>query len=1022
MRPLHLTMQAFGPYAGREEVDFTRLGERSFFLIHGPTGGGKTTILDAMCYALYGDTSGGTRHGKEMRSDYADPATLTEIVFDFSLGGSCYRVQRMPEQERPRKRGDGMTTQKPEATLWKLEKGSGSSPSETSVIETQSSRVTTGIEDLLGFKSDQFRQVIMLPQGQFEELLLAGSKEREAILEILFQTEIYRRIEEALKAAAKELTDEMALLNQRHDVLLEQAEADDLSELDGNLKDLQTRLARAEESLELLRAKEKKTQMRFQAGRDLDDKFRERGEAEKELGLFIEADREIKEKKQRLKLARKAAGIIAVEEAMEDRQKEVRGLRDDLDEAARTMEQAKGRKAEAARVLAREKRREGARKTANKLVIRLEGLADQMAALEEARVRMKQVRKDLETVNGDVEARHEAITKTADGAKALEQTILKAREKAGAVPALRLRLEHSRKQLKQRQKLETSRHGLKDERKALRDFEKKMKQARTRLEKARKVREHLEQAWREGQAGILAATLQTDAPCPVCGSIEHPHPAHLPPDVPDQDRLNEQRARVEAAEQESERARDAHAAKQREVSRLEAEVRSTEEGLGEAAGLALRSSASAVKKLARDLETAQASDRTVTEATADLERMRKQETEARKELAEKEAALKKAEKAFEGVRAVVREREGKLPRDIRTRTELERALVQARTDNKRLLDALDAAQERESETRQAHAGTRAAAAAAERALKAAKRESAKAEVRFAGRIKAAGFADPEHYENAKLQDEEIEHLAEEIDDHEAGFKAAKLRLTRARQATRAKKRPDLAALQRKADEAKSECDESIARTAGIRKEHSNLAGLRKEVSRTERKLGNLEKRYYVAGKIADVANGKNTQGITFQRFVLAALLDDVLSAATERLKVMSRGRFDLHRAGERTDRRLAGGLDLDVYDSYTGTSRPVSTLSGGETFLAALSLALGLADVVQAYAGGLRMETIFVDEGFGSLDPESLDLAVRALMDLQRGNRLVGIISHVPELRERIDVRLEVRPTRRGSSSRFVGI
>ncbi len=1022
MRPLKLIMQAFGPYAGREEVDFRSLGDKSFFLIHGPTGGGKTTILDAMCYALYGDTSGGTRNGKEMRSDHADSATPTEIVFDFALGGACYRVCRMPEQGRPRKRGDGMTTQRPEATLWKLKQVADSSLREAGVIETQWSRVTTVIEDLLGFKSEQFRQVIMLPQGRFQELLLAGSKEREAILEMLFQTEIYRRIEEALKAAAKELADEMQSLNQRRAILLEQAEVDDGPELDRRLRDLETKLARAEASLEHLRAREKNTQQRLQAGRALADRVRERETAEQELGLFAEAGREMREKKQRLKLARKAAGIVAVEEAMEDRQREARECKHGLNGARQTLEQTKKRRDESARVLAREKRCEGKRQRASKQVIRLEGFVGQMAELEDARGRLEHARKHLGAVTGDVETRGRAIAKTADGMKALDRTLTKGREKAGAVPALRLRLEHSGKQLKQRQKLETARRGLRDARKALRGLESEMKQTGMCLERARKVRERLEKAWREGQAGILAGTLRTDTPCPVCGSIEHPHPAHLPPDVPDQDRLNQQRARVEAAEKQRDQARDAHAERQREVSRLEAEVHSLAGGLGEAAGRPLSSAVAAVRRLERDLEGAEASGRTAEEASADLERMRKQETGARKELTEREAALKRAEKEFEGARAVVREREGKLPRKIRTRTELESALVQARSDYKSLLDALEAARERDSATRQAYAEAGADARAAMKALRAAERESGKAEARFAKRIKAAGFSDPEHYENAKLEDEEAEHLAEEIDDHEAGLKAAKLRLTRARQATRGRQRPDIAALERKAEEAKSECDESIARAAEIRKEHSDAAGLRKEVERTERNLKNLEKQYCVAGKIADVANGKNTQGITFQRFVLAALLDDVLSAATERLKVMSRGRFDLQRAGERTDRRSAGGLDLEVYDSYTGTARPVSTLSGGETFLAALSLALGLADAVQAYAGGIRMETVFVDEGFGSLDPESLDLAVRALMDLQRGNRLVGIISHVPELKERIDVRLEVSPTRRGSTARFVGI
>jgi len=174
------------------------------------------------------------------------------------------------------------------------------------------------------------------------------------------------------------------------------------------------------------------------------------------------------------------------------------------------------------------------------------------------------------------------------------------------------------------------------------------------------------------------------------------------------------------------------------------------------------------------------------------------------------------------------------------------------------------------------------------------------------------------------------------------------------------------------------------------------------------------------GHIADVANGKNALGITFQRFVQISLLDDVLLAASKRLKIMSKGRFYLRRAAERVDRRTTGGLDLVVDDAYTGKTRPVATLSGGESFLASLSLALGLADVVQSYAGGVRLDTIFIDEGFGSLDSESLDLALRSLIDLQEGGRLVAIISHVEDLKERIDARLEVTASRTGSSARFV--
>jgi exonuclease SbcC len=190
------------------------------------------------------------------------------------------------------------------------------------------------------------------------------------------------------------------------------------------------------------------------------------------------------------------------------------------------------------------------------------------------------------------------------------------------------------------------------------------------------------------------------------------------------------------------------------------------------------------------------------------------------------------------------------------------------------------------------------------------------------------------------------------------------------------------------------------------------------LSKLSQKLEKLEESYAIFGRLSEVANGRNNYGITFQRFVLATLLDDVLIATTERLRIMSRGRYELHRVRDRSKR--PSGLDLEVYDSYTGTTRGVATLSGGESFLASLSLALGLADVVQAYAGGIHLETIFVDEGFGSLDPEALELALRALMDLQKGKRLVGVISHVSEMKEWIPARLEITAGRRGSEARFV--
>jgi exonuclease SbcC len=231
---------------------------------------------------------------------------------------------------------------------------------------------------------------------------------------------------------------------------------------------------------------------------------------------------------------------------------------------------------------------------------------------------------------------------------------------------------------------------------------------------------------------------------------------------------------------------------------------------------------------------------------------------------------------------------------------------------------------------------------------------------------------------------------------------------------------DLPALESVAASAEKAVEENVAHQRVLAAKLAQLDATLARLRDLDAELATLDARHAVIGQIANVANGRNPYNMTFQRYVLGVFLDEVLYAASQRLRIMSRGRFLLRRVREAAGGRSAGGLDLEVEDTYTSTARPVSTLSGGESFLASLALALGLADVVQGYAGGIRLETIFVDEGFGTLDPEALDLAIRALRDLQQGGRLVGIISHVTELKEWIDARLEITRDRRGSSARFV--
>jgi exonuclease SbcC len=337
-----------------------------------------------------------------------------------------------------------------------------------------------------------------------------------------------------------------------------------------------------------------------------------------------------------------------------------------------------------------------------------------------------------------------------------------------------------------------------------------------------------------------------------------------------------------------------------------------------------------------------------------------------------------------------------------------------------MTDALEAARKAAEQARLGHTEAQTALAAAASSAETVSADAETMRLDFVRRVREAGFDDHEAFKGAKLTDAQIEALDREIRDFRVALQAARERVERTAAAAAGISPPDVAVIKSVADGAETAVEQNV-------REEESLAGRLKQYDEQLSRLRALEAdlqamdaRYQLIGQVSEVANGRNDYRMTFQRFVLGVLLDEVLAAASLRLRIMSRSRYILQRVKDQSTGRGAGGLDLEVHDEWTGTTRAASTLSGGESFTASLALALGLADVVQARAGGIRLDTIFVDEGFGTLDPEALDLAIRALQDLQQGGRLVGIISHVTELKEWIDARLEVSSSRRGSTARFV--
>ncbi len=1020
MKPLKLILRAFGPYAGEQAIDFRDLGGRSFFLIHGPTGSGKTSVLDAICFALYGDTSGGERDAARVRSDHAGPETVTEVVFDFALGSEWYRIQRRPEQERPSLRGQDRLIREPKsAALWKLDPETGAAGT---VLADRWSRVTEEVERRLGFKADQFRQVVLLPQGRFRELLMAGSAGREEILEVLFQTENYRRIEETLKEEAQGIRRQVEELRQRKTVILEQAGVESDAALEEKLRELGEELAAARERLESLDVKEHTAQALLDAARDVEKRFAERESAETRWNELRARSGEFAEKRARLERGKRALSLRDIEKNREERIREREAAIREKAAAQKHLDTAIHRKEAAETSLRAEQERGPELDAARREYERLSELPARVRELEEA----EDVQRRCATAVADaVAAEKEAAGTHAAHAERAAAMLNEADEASRAALREAACLSDWERAKRVRESGESVALKRQHQRALALEREKALalRESREReLLLTRGEMERLEREWLGGQASVLAHRLVSGEPCPVCGSTAHPAPAAYDGVLPSESEVERARERARQCERELAKASETVLAREMEISRLESEIAPLLDIMGDSRGddpLALR---------AREKESKAALDIAV-EAGKRLTLLRERiEAEHREEIRAKEVLdrarerLAGAERELAG--AVVRadERKARIPDDFRSTPAILNAVSTAKKKYEDMARALDTAKTGLDAASERLAAAKTDALHAERGREEAERRAETAEREFDTRLREAGFADVPEVRAARLTDKDMRSLEEGIREFEAGLAAAEDRAIRARDAVKDLARSPLEPLERELADIRKEKADCGLQTGALAARIAETGKTRDALRTVITEMEDREARYRVIGRIADVANGggEKQRKLTFQRFVQAALLDDVLIEATRRLRIMSRGRFDLKRASGAGDARKSFGLDLTLYDSYTGTERPVNTFSGGESFLASLSLALGLADVVQAYAGGIRLETMFVDEGFGSLDPEALDLAFRALVDLQKGGRLVGIISHVPELRERIDARLEVIPGRTGSTARFV--
>lgn len=1044
MKPILLRLRAFGPFAGEESIDFSLLGQAPLFLIHGPTGAGKTTLLDGLCYALYGEASGDQRSAKWLRSDHAAPEGATEVELVFSLGGQGYRILRRPEQMRPKLKGAGFTQADAEAELWKLgleADARGEFPAAARLLAAGTAKVHEAIIGLLGFSVHQFRQVVLLPQGQFQRLLHAPSGEREDLLEALFKTIRYSRIQEALAREASKSKAEAEKLFAHTEVLLRQAGLEGRGDPAAPQRDLAADKAEAEAHLSRCLEAEKQAREAWTAAEKCLREYQRLDEAQARRDLWSLADKDMLPAEATRQAAQKAAALEGLFTARGMAEEQAQNLARQA-----LLADAAFLRAEADRT-SLQKDLQAARRSAEDLP-RLES---RLRQLEDAEPVYREWSQTAAEAAGAAAGKRRAETEWTTCRDLLESL-------RGQWRALEAGLSGLQEQALRRENLRGQIEKARAECKALTDYAHSQEiEARlsAELEKAASLCEAARQDWQNAredhqerqnrrlhaQAIFVAGALMPEQPCPVCGSTSHPRIAQGETEGLDDAALEMSR---QASAEKEKRFRQAESQKrdlEMAISREEAGRKSLlahplpdpAGGLADAQTRvrALEDSLQAAEEAAQALEIRrresallaarmEAGERKVAEiesakqaaADADLAWRTQQQGLEKRWLAWK---VRWEEEAggdggnLDATWPVLEEagtwlsRRGKIAADIQSR----RA-------------ALKLAEDRAETAGREWEKTKALREESARLQTEAEKETQARHEALARAYLAAGFDSYPAYLAARLDPGALTALESKLQAHRMEIRAIEEIEAAAGKALSGSPRPDLAALKADHDAWQAQTGAAQQRLGELKKQIEYRQDLQRQIEATEGLYAEAAARHHLASGLHQAASGTGESRVSFQRFVLGALLDDVLILASERLERMSRGRYALERAAAVAGGRSRAGLDLVVADNHTGTRRPAGMLSGGETFLASLALALGLADVVQAYAGGLHLDSLFIDEGFGTLDPEALDQALQSLEALREGGRLVGVISHVAELKERIAARIEILPTPRGSSLRVI--
>lgn len=915
MRPIKLTMSAFGPYAAKTEIDLNALGENGLYLITGDTGAGKTTIFDAITYALYGEPSGGSRDSSMFRSKYADNDTASFVELEFLYAGKQYYVKRSLEYQRTAKRGGGLTTQKAEAEF-RFPDGR---------VVTKIREVTNAVTEIMGVNRDQFTQIAMIAQGEFLKLLLAPTDDRKKIFREIFNTKLYQTLQDRLKSESSTLNKELDELKSSIRQYINGIVIKDDDVLSIELNKAKANQMATFDTVELLKNIIKEDDL-----------------------LLVGVSEKLKVTETRI------AELVAILTTAKDIEKAKTSL--SQCEAELVVLDASMKELSAAHEL--EKSKEAERQALSADITTLKADLGKYDELDEL----------LKTISIDEKARTLALEKSEEiesAKKLLEIDIANNNTQIEKLKNCQLDLEKLITAQGQLAEKETKLKSIKSDIKVYSELESKLEKEQkdyqvkyAEMDLAKNSYDTKNKAYLDEQAGILSSGLIDGIPCPVCGSETHPQKALLSENAPSKSDVEKEKSRYEKL-----------SGMVNELSQTAANTK----GILESKKTELSKNAIAlfgecefnditanITVLASEIES---------EESGLTEKIKVAETNVIIFEKASDEGPKQEAKLFEITQSLAETKENIAVLDTK---------LKSSADNcKKLIDKLSF-ENKEKAT--AHISNQ------ETKLELSKKA-----------LDASALAESNCKAKLDTKSGQITALKEQI----STYKDIDIAIFEAEQ--------------KKLEEEKISFGAIITATTS-RLDRNN--GALKSIENQSEKLIITEERYTWVKALSNTANGNisGKEKIMLETYIQMTYFDRIIARANTRLMMMSGGQYELMRKIEQDNNRSQSGLELDVIDHYNGSIRSVKTLSGGESFKASLSLALGLSDEIGASAGGIRLDTMFVDEGFGSLDEDSLAMAIKTLYSLSEGNRLVGIISHVGELKEKIDKQIVVKKEKTGGS------